>query len=44
MAFLVTDSTHRAELNRGVPMGPSTQIMGGNFTKGLNSEAVTFST
>ena len=30
---------HRAGLNRGVPMGQSTQIMGGSFRQGLNSEA-----
>ena len=35
---------HRAWLNRGTPMGRSTQIMGGSFTRGLNSEVVTFST
>ena len=38
---------HRAGLNRGVPMGRSTQIMGGtggSFWRGLNSEAVTFPT
>ena len=35
---------HRAGLNRGVPMDRSTQIMGGSFRRGLNSEVVTFST
>ena len=30
------------ELNIGVPMGQSTQIMGGCFWRGLNSEVVTF--
>ena len=35
---------HRAGLNRGVPMGPSTQIEGGSFRRGLSSEIVTFST
>ena len=34
---------HRAGLNRGVPIGQSTQIMGGSFRRGLNSEVVTFS-
>ena len=37
-------SKTRAGLNRGVPMGRSTQIMGGSFRRGLNSEAVTSST
>ena len=32
---------HRAGLNRGVPMGRSTQITGGSFRRGLNSEVVT---
>ena len=32
------------DLNRGVPMGRSTQIMGGNFRRGLHSDVVTFST
>ena len=35
---------HIAGLNRGVPMGRSTQIMGGSFRQGLNSEVVTFLT
>ena len=35
---------HRAGLNRGVPMGRSTKIMGGSFRRGLNSKVVTFST
>ena len=35
---------HRAGLNRGVPIGRSTQIMGGSFRRGLHADAVTFST
>ena len=35
---------HGAGLNRGVPMDWSTQIMGGEFRKRMNSEVVTFST
>ena len=35
---------HRAGLNRRVPMGRSTQIVGGSFRLGLNSKVVTFST
>ena len=34
---------HRAGLNRGVPMGRSTLIMGGSFRQGLNAEVVTLS-
>ena len=33
---------HRATLNRGEPMVPSTQIMGGRFRRGLHSDVVTF--
>ena len=36
--------SHIAGLNRRVPMGRSTQILGGSFRQGLNSEVVTFST
>ena len=32
---------HRHGLNRGAPMGWSTQLMGGGFRQGQNSEAVT---
>ena len=35
---------HRAGLNRRVPMGRYTQIMGGSLRQGLNSKVVTFST
>ena len=36
------DRAHRAWLNRGLPMGQSTQIMGGSFRQGPNSAVVTF--
>ena len=36
--------TIELDLYRGVPVGRSTQIMGGSFRRGLNSEVVTFST
>ena len=37
-------SSDLAGLNRGVPTDHSTEIMGGIFRRGLNSEGVTFST
>ena len=42
--MMININSHRAGLNRGVPMCRSTQIMGGSFRRGLTSELVTFST